>query len=105
MNIPKRPIAAGILLVCLILFCGIDPVHVGGKMEELLHSSYESAFLMDMVPPLYAADYKSGDTVKAMPVSNLPAKKTRGAVTSLRILSVIAMSILLVWYIRRKMKL
>jgi hypothetical protein len=101
----KNAIPVGILLVAVILFWGIDMTHVGGEKAEFPYPSYESAFSMDQVSPLYAAEYRSGDDNKEMPISDIPAKETREYVTPLRILSVIAMSIFLVWYIRRKLKL
>jgi hypothetical protein len=108
----KKTILIKILLVAVLLFCGLSMVHVDVKRSDITTTLFNT-FMLDTGAPLYAAEtenhpageYRSGEDVKKTSEGDLPAEETREYVTPLRILSVIAMCVFLVWYIRRKMKL
>jgi hypothetical protein len=111
----KKNIVVRIILASVLLFCGLNIAHVDVKQSEISATSlFNKTFIMESGAVLYAGEtgkYPEGEhrsdggQEKKMPDSNSPTEGTRGYVTPLRILSVIAMSIFLVWYIRRKLKL
>jgi hypothetical protein len=109
----KQNIVVRIVLISVLLFCGLNMIHVDGKQSDMTATSGKKTFIIERGTVSYAAeteqrpagDYKSGEQVKETPEGDLPIKETRDYMTPLRIVSVIAMSIFLVWYIRRKMKL
>lgn len=108
----KKNIVVRIVLVSALLFCGLS-IHFDAKRSNITATSFKNTFIMEGGAVLYAAetgkyptgDYRSGEDVKEMPDRDLLTEETKNYVTPLRILSVIAMGIFVVWYIRRKLKL
>jgi len=113
MQRPEKSRAVKIILVSVLLLFGLNMIHVDGKQSDITATSGKETFIMEKGAVSYAAetekhpvgDYKGGEQVKETTEGDLSTKETRDYVTYLRIISVIAMSIFLVWYIRRKMKL
>ncbi|MBN2178938.1 MAG: hypothetical protein JW743_05870 [Deltaproteobacteria bacterium] len=113
MKRPEKNIVVRIVLVSTLLFCVLTMVYVNVKQSDITATSGKKTFVMERGAAVYAADtekhhagdYKSGKDVKEITEGTSPTQDTKGYVTPLRILSVIAMSVFLVWYIRRKMKL
>ncbi len=109
MKRPEKNRGVRIVLVSILLLSCLSILHVDGKQSNISVPFGAKAVLVEWGAALYAAEKEqntAGDEkAKEMQKGDFPTEETRDYVTPLRILSVIAMSIFLVWYIRRKLKL
>jgi hypothetical protein len=113
MKRPEKSRVVKIILVSVLLLFGLIMIHVDVKQSDITATSGKKTFIMERSSVSYAAetekqpagDYKGGEQAKETTEGDLSTRETRDYVTPLRIISVIAMSIFLVWYIRRKLKL